>query len=307
LKTLAQGIDDDLISRFLAVPNAHQEPVRGIEFRPNYICFPVRTPTKPPATHTNAYLIYTSTTLIVVDPGSPYEDEQNALALAVDELLAEGRTLKLILLTHLHPDHVGGVKALRGHLKTPVKVAAHRLTAEALPDILVDTSLDDDDVITLEGEPSITLRVLHTPGHTRGHICLHEMRTGTLISGDNIVGLGSVLIDPPEGNMRDYLKSLRSMRAILNLSVIFGGHGPAIANPYAKIDEYISHRLERERNILQAVREGAATPKEIVARVYTDVSPKAHQMAERAVLAHLEKLIEDELIDDDLIGKVQLS
>jgi glyoxylase-like metal-dependent hydrolase (beta-lactamase superfamily II) len=93
--------------------------------------------------------------------------------------------------------------------------------------------------------------------------------------------------------MRDYLASLEEMHALPNLSVIFGGHGPAIANPYARIQEYLTHRLERETSILQAVREGATTPKEIVARVYTDVSPKAHGMAERAVLAHLEKLEAD--------------
>jgi glyoxylase-like metal-dependent hydrolase (beta-lactamase superfamily II)/8-oxo-dGTP pyrophosphatase MutT (NUDIX family) len=298
LQTLSAGMTNNLVERFLAVPNAHRVPVRRIEFRPNYICFPLRTPTKPPATHTNCYLIYTSRVVMVIDPGSPYEDEQEALAAAVDELLAEGRKLDEIVLTHHHPDHIGGVEALKAHLKTPVKVAAHRLTAEALQqNIRVDTWLNDDDVLTLEGEPPISLRVLHTPGHTRGHICLHELRTGTLISGDNIVGLGSVLIDPPEGNMRDYFGSLEKMRAIPNLSVIFGGHGPAIANPYAKIDEYISHRLDREQRILQAVRDGAATPKEIVAGVYTDVSPKAHAMAERAVLAHLEKLVEDKLVE----------
>ena len=93
--------------------------------------------------------------------------------------------------------------------------------------------------------------------------------------------------------MRDYLASLERMRALPNLSVIFGGHGPAIANPDARLGEYISHRLDREQNILQAVRQGATTPKEIVAVVYVDVSPKAHAMAERAVLAHLEKLIDD--------------
>ena len=156
--------------------------------------------------------------------------------------------------------------------------------------VRVDRLIEDDEVITLDGAPEIRLRALHTPGHARGHLCFYEARTGTLISGDNIVGLGSVLIDPPEGNMRDYLDSLERMRALPNLSVIFGGHGPAIGNPYAKIDEYISHRLEREQNILEAVREGATAPKEIVARVYTDVSPKAYAMAERAVLAHLEKL-----------------
>ncbi len=297
LKTLRNGLTEDLVERFLSVPHAHSEPVRRIEFRPNYICFPVRTPTKPPATHTNCYLIYTSKSLLVIDPGSPYEDEQQALASTVDELLAAGRTLQGILLTHVHPDHVGGVNALRAHLGGDVKVAAHRLTAAGLAeDIRADVFLEDDELIELEGEPRISLRVMHTPGHARGHLCLHEARTGTLISGDNIVGLGSVLIDLPEGNMRDYMHSLKRMRALPNLSVIFGGHGPAIANPYAKIDEYISHRLDREGKILQAVSEGVTTPKEIVARVYTDVSPKAHAMAELAVLAHLEKLEADGLV-----------
>ena len=305
LKTLSAGLTDDLIARFLSSPNADREPVRRIEFRPNYICFPVRTPTRPPATHTNCYLIYNSEELLIVDPGSPYEDEQSALAAAVDELLAAGRTLSGILLTHVHPDHVGGVNALRAHLGN-VSVSAHSLTAEALPDIQpdiqVDAELVDNEVVVLEGEPRIALRVMHTPGHARGHLCLYEERTGTLISGDNIVGLGSVLIDPPEGNMHDYLRSLEQMRALPNLSVIFGGHGPAIANPYRKIDEYISHRLDREQKILAAVRQGAATPKDIVARVYTDVSPKAHAMAERAVLAHLEKLIEDGLVKESPDG-----
>jgi hypothetical protein len=97
------------------------------------------------------------------------------------------------------------------------------------------------------------------------------------------------------------------MRDIPNLSIIFGGHGPAIANPYEKVDEYINHRLERETRILDAVRAGASTPKEIVATVYTDVSPKAHAMAERAVLAHLQKLEADGLIagNDDVWKTIQ--
>lgn len=303
LKTLSAGLSEDLVQRFLSVPNAHREPLRRIEFRPNYICFPVRTPTKPPATHTNCYLIYTSRELLIIDPGSPYEDEQQALAGCIDDLIAEGRSVREIVLTHMHPDHIGGVTALRMHLGDRVKVAAHRLTAEPLADVIrVDGLIEDDEVIKLNGSPEVSLRAMHTPGHARGHLCFYEERTGTLISGDNIVGLGSVLIDPPEGNMRDYFGSLQRMRAIPNLSVIFGGHGPVIANPYAKIDEYISHRLEREQNILQAVREGAATAQEIVARVYTDVSPKAHAMAERAVLAHLEKLNADGLVSQNPEG-----
>jgi len=304
LESLSEGLNEDLVERFLSIPNAHREPVRRIEFRPNYICFPVRTPTKPPATHTNCYLIYTSDELLIIDPGSPYEDEQQALASAVDKLIAEGRKVREIVLTHVHPDHVGGVNALMTHLGGKTKVAAHRFTAEGLADSIgVDRFIEDGEMIELRGAPNIKLRAMQTPGHARGHLCFYEERTGTLISGDNIVGLGSVLIDPPEGNMRDYLESLERMRALPNLSVIFGGHGPAIGNPYAKLDEYISHRLEREENILEAVREGATTAKDIVARVYTDVSPKAHPMAERAVFAHLEKLEAEGLVLQNFEGK----
>ncbi|MBA3570521.1 MAG: MBL fold metallo-hydrolase, partial [Pyrinomonadaceae bacterium] len=294
LNTIADGLTPDLVERFLAIPHAHREPVRRIEFRPNYICFPVRTPTKPPATHTNCYLIYNSREILVIDPGSPYGEEQQALAAAVDDLVRAGRSVREIILTHMHPDHVGGVNSLREHLGGRVKVAAHRFTAEPLSDtVRVDRLIEDGDVIELMGSPRIALQAMHTPGHARGHLCFYEAETGTLISGDNIVGLGSVLIDPPEGNMRDYLESLRRMRTLPNLRVIFGGHGPAIANPYTKLDEYISHRLERERKFLEAVGDGAKTAEDIVARVYTDVTPKAHTMAERAVLAHLEKLEAD--------------
>lgn len=305
LRTLADGLTPDLPGRFLSIPQAQGEPVRRIEFRPNYISFPVRTPTKPPATHTNCYLIHNSREILVLDPGSPYEDEQQALAACIDDLLREGRELREIILTHMHPDHVGGVNALRAHLGENIRVAAHRLTAEPLsmaPQgnvIRVDRMIEDGDVTKLEGSPGIALRAMHTPGHARGHLCFYEERTGTLISGDNIVGLGSVLIDPPEGNMRDYLHSLERMRSLRDLSVIFGGHGPAIANPYAKLDEYISHRLDREQRILEAAKDGAGTAEEIVARVYTDVSPKAHAMAARAVLAHLEKLEAENLVVHD--------
>lgn len=302
LKTLAGGLGDDLVARFLSVPQAHSEPTRRIEFHPHYICFPVRTPTKPPATHTNCYLIYTSSEIYIIDPGSPYEDEQTALASCVDELVSAGRSVREILLTHVHPDHVAGVNALNLHLEQKhgarVPVAAHRLTAESLKgQISFDRHIEDGDLLELKGEPAIKLRALYTPGHARGHLCFYDERTGALVSGDNIVGFGSVLIDPPEGNMREYLDSLNRMRALPNLSVLFGGHGPAIANPYEKIDEYITHRQQREELILAAVREGAATPKQIVARAYTDVSPKAHAMAERAVLAHLEKLVADGLVE----------
>jgi ribonuclease/clavin/mitogillin len=297
LRTLAEGLMDDLVERLLSVPQAHGLPVRRIEFRPGFICFPVRTNTLPPATHTNAYIIHTTRELLVIDPASPDEEEQRALAACVDELVAEGLSVREIILTHYHPDHVGGVSALSAHLGRGVTVAAHALTAEALGGtISVDRLIEDEEIIELDGTPALSLRALHTPGHTRGHLCFYEERTGALLTGDNILGLGSVLINPPEGNMRDYISSLERLRALPHLTVLFGGHGPAMGNPLAKIDEYINHRLEREANILKAVREEALTPQEIVTRVYTDVSPKAHGMAERAVLAHLEKLLADNLV-----------
>ncbi len=303
LSTLAGGMGSDLVDRFLAVPHAHAEPKRRIEFQTNLICFPVRTPTKPPATHTNCYLIHTTRELLIVDPGSPFEEEQQALAECVSDLLRESRTVNQIVLTHVHPDHVAGVNALRKHLGGEVTVSAHHLTAEGLKDsIRVDRFVRDGDLIELDGVPQIKFRAIHTPGHARGHLCLHHEQSGTLLTGDNILGLGSVLIDPPEGNMRDYLDSLRRMGELPGLRVLFGGHGPPMANAYGKINEYISHRLEREQKILDAVRSGASTPREIVSVVYTDVSPKAHAMAERAVLAHLEKLQADGLVNVEAGG-----
>src|ERR1051326_2957318 len=296
LRMLANGIAPDLVERFLSIEQAHGIPERRITFRPNYLCFPVRTPTRPPATHTCCYIVHNSKEMLIFDPGSPYEDEQQALAECVDDMISEGRQVPEIILTHLHPDHVGGVNALKSHLGGAVPVGAHAQTAAALEDILVDHLIEDNEVITLEGEPEIRLRTLHTPGHALGHLCFHDDARGVLMTGDNIVGVGSVLIDPPQGNMRDYLHWRERMRSLPGLSILLGGHGPAVATPYQKIDEYISHRLEREQNILAAVRSGATTPREIVERVYTDVSPKASGMAERAVFAHLEKLRDDGLI-----------
>jgi glyoxylase-like metal-dependent hydrolase (beta-lactamase superfamily II)/8-oxo-dGTP pyrophosphatase MutT (NUDIX family) len=305
LKTVSNGLTDDIGERFLAIPQARGESPRRIEFRPGFLCFPVRTPTKPPATHTNCYLVGGGE-FVAIDPASPYEDEQVALAQCVDDFLAQGRKLREIILTHLHPDHVGGANALRQHLGGQVRVAAHRLTAESVGHAIpVDRLIEDEEIIELAGWnyiPALTLRALHTPGHARGHLCFYEENTGALLTADNIVGLGSVLIDPPEGNMRDYLNSLARMRSLPHLTILLGAHGPIIATPHAKIDEYIAHRLEREANILRAVQAGANTIPEIVAQVYTDVHPKALPMAERAALAHLEKLQADGAVQTNAPG-----
>lgn len=307
LKTLAGGVTDDLARRFLSVPHAHREPVRRIEFLPNFICFPLRTPTHPPATYTNCYIIGAGE-LVVIDPASPDEEEQAALAALIDELLAGGCVVREIILTHHHPDHTGGVAALEAHLAAHgggrVSVAAHRLTAESLAGVIrVDRLIEDGEMLYLDGDLPFRLRAMHTPGHARGHLCFYEERTGALVTGDNVIGFGSVLIDPQEGNMRDYLESLQKLRALPHVSVLLGGHGPAVGTPYAKIDEYIAHRLERERSILAAVEMGAGEPAEIVARVYTDVPQRAHRMAERAVVAHLQKLEADNFVARTIDGR----
>jgi glyoxylase-like metal-dependent hydrolase (beta-lactamase superfamily II) len=127
-------------------------------------------------------------------------------------------------------------------------------------------------------------------------LCFYDAEIGFLLSSDNVVGTGSVLIAPPEGNMRDYLSSLQRMRDLPNLRFLCGSHGAAAANAKVKIESYIRHRLMREQKILEAIENGAQTEREIVEQVYTDVKPELWQLAEKSVLAHLEKLQTEGLI-----------
>jgi glyoxylase-like metal-dependent hydrolase (beta-lactamase superfamily II)/8-oxo-dGTP pyrophosphatase MutT (NUDIX family) len=302
IRTLAENTEraQEWPSLLIAIPEAQRGMVRRIEFRPGIFLFPVRTPTLPPATHTNCYIIG-GNEVVIIDPASPYEEEQRELDQFIDALISEGRRVREIILTHHHPDHTGGVNHLRRRLGVPV--AAERLTAERVArSIAVDRFIEDNELIELAGEPGWRLRALHTPGHTRGHLCFYEENTGAIITGDLAVGFGTVVIDPPEGNMRQYFDSLHRLLELPKLSSLFPAHGPAIGNARHKLEEYLTHRTGRENKILEAVRAGAALPEEIVPVAYTDVTPAMWGLAERSTIAHLEKLEEEGRIRRDTDG-----
>jgi glyoxylase-like metal-dependent hydrolase (beta-lactamase superfamily II)/8-oxo-dGTP pyrophosphatase MutT (NUDIX family) len=284
LRCLAEGLHD-IQKRMTAHPWARGGAISEIEMRPGIVLVPLRTPTLPPATHTNCYIVG-GDEVVVIDPASPYEEEQALL----DRIL-ERRKIREIWLTHLHSDHIGGANHLKA--KTGVKIAAHSITVRDLDGVVkIDRTFSENERLELGGRPGWDLRVLHTPGHARGHVCIFEARSGSLITGDLIAGLGTVVIDPPEGHMATYFDSLRRMHE-LPVSALFPAHGPVIANAKVKIQEYLDHRMERERKILAAWGRGIIEPSSIVKEVYTDVPTTMHALAERSVIAHLEKLTEE--------------
>jgi endoribonuclease LACTB2 len=273
-------------------------PLRRIEMRPGVLMFPLATYTLPPALTTNAYLLGTGEA-VLVDPGSPLDAEnerlERALSVARDRL---GREVTAIWLTHHHPDHIGGVERLRRFLNVPV--LAHPATAERLAGlagrvdrIVVDGTLEDGQRVVLAGnlagDPPFPVRVVHTPGHARGHLCFFDETHRSALVGDLVAGLGTIVVDPPEGDMDAYLTSLDKLAA-LNPRTLFPGHGPAIKNAVAKLREYIEHRLWREERVLAAWSQGLRTPGEMLATVYDDVPKEAHLLAERQILAHLDRL-----------------
>ena len=264
----------------------HDWVVERIEFQRGTIVVPLRTPTLPPATHTNCLLLGDEE-LWVVDPGSPYPEEQAVLEKTLALLEDEGRRAVGILLTHHHPDHVGGAAALAR--KRALPIAATAQTAELL-DFRVDRVLRDGD--SLEVGPR-GWKCLHLPGHTRGHLCLREEGSGAVVAGDLVAGVGTVIVDPPEGDMLDYLASLRRLLQ-LGPGVIYPAHGPVVPGGADKLRGYLAHRLEREERVVRTLREhGTATPAELVPGSYPDVQPDLYPLAERSLLAHLGKLVKE--------------
>ena len=270
----------------------HDWVVERIEFQRGIIVVPLRTPTLPPATHTNCLLLGDDE-LWVVDPGSPYPEEQATLEKTLALLREEGRSAVGILLTHHHHDHVGGAAELARKLQLPV--AATEGTARLL-DFPVDRVVRDGDA--LETGPR-GWKCLHLPGHTRGHLCLLEEGSGAVVAGDLVAGIGTVVIDPPEGDMLDYLASLRRLLE-LRPGVIYPAHGPVVPAGPERLRGYLEHRLQREELVLQALRSlGAATPEELVPPSYPDVTPDVYPLAQRSLLAHLDKLVKEGRVRED--------
>jgi glyoxylase-like metal-dependent hydrolase (beta-lactamase superfamily II) len=187
-----------------------------------------------------------------------------------------------IVVTHRHPDHVGGVPGLARATGAPV----HAFGDSPIEGISVDP-VGDGDVLTAG---DTRLEVLHTPGHASDHICL--VLDDVLFSGDTVLGEGTAVIAPPDGDMRAYLETLRRLRS-LRITRVFPGHFRARADAHALIDSYLAHRAEREAAIVAALGDEGASIDDVVARVYTDTPPNLHPLAAYSVRAHLEMAEED--------------
>lgn len=276
--------------------------IEYIELNPRIICFPLRTETLPPATHTNCFIVGRQE-FVVIDAASKDESEQTKLFELLDSFIEKGFVCREIIVSHLHKDHFGGETSLRNHLRAKfgleVPVSAHKITAESLRGkVEFQKFIEDSETLKLKDESGaeFELKALHTPGHARGHLCFYDDELGFLLSSDNVVGAGTVVIAPPEGNMTDYLNSLERMKNLSNLQHLCGSHGSAIFDAKAKIEEYITHRKEREKQILEAVQNGAQTAEEIAGIVYQKLDPNIFPLAVKSVSAHLAKLEQDGLI-----------
>jgi glyoxylase-like metal-dependent hydrolase (beta-lactamase superfamily II) len=232
----------------------------------------LRTPTLPPAAHTNVYLVGPDTgPVAVVDPGSPYPDQQAILDRALEKCPPAA-----VLLTHHHGDHIGGAAALAERWSVPI--AAHAGTARRLAGRVKVTQLIED------GEVLYGAEAIFTPGHAEGHLCF--ALGGATIVGDMVAGLGTILIDPDEGDMAVYLASLERLLARPQTTLL-PAHGPAIPDGHGKLREYLSHRRMRESRVLAALRDAPRPLAELVAEAYSDTPRALWRLAERSLLAHL--------------------
>jgi glyoxylase-like metal-dependent hydrolase (beta-lactamase superfamily II) len=203
----------------------------------------------------------------IVDPGPALDEHLDAIAQEVERRGGAGG----IALTHDHPDHAEGVEALRERIGA-VPVAAARY---------------DGDVTLADGDEFGPLRALAIPGHADDHLAF--VSAGAAFTGDSVLGHGSVFVT---GRLREYLAALEHLRA-LDLDLLCPGHGPPVGDPAAKLTEYIEHRLERERRLLEALDSGLRGRDELLDAAWSDAPAALRGAAGMTLDAHLGKLREE--------------
>lgn len=248
----------------------------------------LRSPTLPPATHTNCYLVGDKQ-LTAIDPASPWEDEQGRLLEALDGLEREGEVLERILLTHHHMDHVSGAMALRDAYRErgrSIPIVAHPVTADLLSDVVeIDGFVHHGDTLMCGG---VEANIHHTPGHAPGHVVLELEAGDAIVAGDMVAGVGTILIAPHEGDLGDYIASLEAMMA-LGRRMLLPAHGDPLEPAETVLSFYIAHRHSRTEQIRTTLEtHGALTPAGIVSHVYAEVDRRAWPIAEVQVQAHLD-------------------
>jgi glyoxylase-like metal-dependent hydrolase (beta-lactamase superfamily II) len=166
-------------------------------------------------------------------------------------------------------------------------VWAHPLCAQRLGGVTCARTLEDGAIIDLGGAGLV--RVVHTPGHTRDHLCLFAERSGSLLAGDMVSTVSTIIIDPPEGDLVDYLASLEKLQR-LGARMLHPAHGQPTVRVSDTLRHFVEHRLFREEKTLAALAEEARGLGDLVKRVYDDVDAKVYPIAERNLLAGLLKL-----------------
>ncbi|HLU38198.1 MAG TPA: MBL fold metallo-hydrolase [Planctomycetota bacterium] len=274
-----------------------------VRFSPGVLLASLRSPTLPPATTTNCYIVGESE-LWIVDPAPPDADEQERLFVLLDELRGAGARLAGILVTHHHGDHVGAVAATSARYGLPVR--GHPLTLERLRgDFTRGAPLHDGDVIPLgrapDGTPGWHLQALFTPGHDRGHLCFRESRYDAVLVGDMLSTISTIVIDPPEGHLRTYLASLTRLLDV-PMGTLYPAHGPAVRDGHRLVRQYLRHRAQREQKLISVLAAGPADAATLLPQVYWDVDPRMFGVAARSLAAGLEKLAEDGVARVDAAG-----
>ncbi|MGH9184825.1 MAG: MBL fold metallo-hydrolase [Acidimicrobiales bacterium] len=226
---------------------------------------------------TNTYLVGIDE-VAVIDPGPADEGHLEAI------VGCGGDRIRWIVCTHTHIDHAPAAARLKK------RTGAEVLAYDARDGLQVDRALADGDQIEAT---EFRLSSVHTPGHASNHLCFLLGEERLLFSGDHIMEGSTVVIAPPDGDMAKYLESLARVGG-LRLRAIAPGHGHLIDDPVAVVDEYIEHRLERERQVIDELAgRGGATIDELVSSIYTDLAPPLRPWAAKTVHAHLRKLAAD--------------